>query len=208
MFHKISQLIVVLGLLTAIVLLGVADNYRGLSKKVVQVGSSPSGALITINDKPVGVTPFEIKLNPGIYKLTAEKDGFYSTESFSEIVRKKRFNSINVHLVPMKLKESDETKPEAIISEQAELIELRGEMSKIKDLLSIGSEEQLTLNALLNKVASQEKQIDRLNNDLKDMSSKIDDNFKVYFGILISVIVAMVGTFLSSFRSSSKSASA
>jgi outer membrane biosynthesis protein TonB len=48
----------------------------------VMLTSSPSGASVLVNGKPIGrVTPTEISLPPGKYELTVEKDGRRATES-------------------------------------------------------------------------------------------------------------------------------
>ena len=63
----------------------------------VQVGSEPQGAVVLLDDgRYVGITPTDVSLAPGEYRLVVKKDGYYESEASIEVESEAE---IPIHLI-------------------------------------------------------------------------------------------------------------
>lgn len=83
-----------------------ADQELSSNMGTLSVTSNPSGARVFLNDKPLGTTPLEEKMEEGSYTLTFRKDGY---EELQKNVLVKRLAATRIPEVTLQMKKSSLT---------------------------------------------------------------------------------------------------
>lgn len=64
--------------------------------QTLMVASSPEGASVFINDNPMGVTPYQLRLRPGNYKLKVYLKGYFEYEEIITLEKGDEAQAINI----------------------------------------------------------------------------------------------------------------
>ena len=168
--------------------LSVVFSFPAFIVNSVVVATSPSGALISVNDEVAGETPVTLKLKRGTYTIEATREGYVPAQH-AVFVSPGNPNLVNIQLVPLPrqwLPSDSDVLPNTSVENIAP--EVMAELGKLKAALISDPDEALSLPLLRERLRVQEELTRALRDDLKDLKGQT----KWYLGSMITMVIGLL----------------
>ena len=198
LFHDLKKSISIslVAAIASIIPLGIIIYQQLFGEFSVIVASSPAVAVVSLNGNSVGKTPLTLKLKNGSYTIGATKTGYEPLE-YAMYVEPNNENLVNIQLLPSPsiVKKPTQTKLNPSDITDPEIRRIHNEIQKLRSILVLDPGSAATIPILTEKVQFQERSIQTLRDEMKDIKGQ----GKWYLGSMIAIIVGLLGVIASLF---------